>query len=140
MKNSQQIIVDSDAFVALMWEKDNLHSRAKETLAKLRADGVQLITTSSVVDETATVLSHRKGQDLARTFLDEFIKGSNFPVVWIDENMRDQGLNIFKGLTKKGSSVTDCINAALCKHLQLTSIFSFDQVYPKSFDIGLAHS
>ena len=137
MSNGSQIIVDSDAFVGLMWERDDLHQRAKKTFYELRTQKVQLTTTSSVVLETATVLSHRSGQKLAKQFLDDFIGAGEFPVIFISEPMQNEGLDLFRAQSKKGSSVTDCINAAVCKRLNLSQIYSFDKVYPKAFGIKL---
>lgn len=137
VNNEAQIIVDSDAFVGLMWEKDELHARVTKLFTHLQKKHIQLTTTSAVVAETATVLSHRKDQALARKFLDVLIESSSIPVIWIDELVYNEALTLFKKQTKKGTSYTDCVNAVVCRKLELTHIFSFDRAYPSCFGIKL---
>jgi predicted nucleic acid-binding protein len=99
-----------------------------------------LVTTSYVVAETPTVLSHRSGQGLAKAFLDEIIENGNFPVIFIAKDLYEQALDIFKQQIKKGSSVTDCANVAVVRRFNIPTIFSFDKVYPKGFEVELISS
>jgi len=78
--NNIQVLIDSDAFVGLMLERDAHHPQASAIFELLKANNVKVATTSFVVAETATVLSHASGQILARTFLDEVIINAGFPV------------------------------------------------------------
>jgi predicted nucleic acid-binding protein len=87
-----------------------------------------------VVAETATVLSHRSGQALARKFLD-VIERSKLPIVHITEELQKEALKIFKQQSLKGTSVTDCANVTILRRLKIPKIFSFDKVYPKKFGI-----
>lgn len=135
MNDDTPILIDSDAFVGLVMQTDPHHARAKEIYGEIKAQQRRLSTTSAVVAETATVLSHRAGQTLAKTFLGEFIEAGHFPVVYITEALHHDGLEIFKSQSKKGTSVTDCLNVAVCRQLQITHIFSFDQAYPKRFGL-----
>jgi predicted nucleic acid-binding protein len=93
-----------------------------------------------VVAETPTVLSHRSGQGLAKAFLDEIIENGNFPVIFIAKDLYEQALDIFKQQIKKGSSVTDCANVAVVRRFNIPTIFSFDKVYPKGFEVELISS
>jgi len=96
-----------------------------------------LVTNSFVIAETATVLSHRQGQKLARIFLD-IIEAGHLPVIYITEPLYEASLAIFRQQNQRGTSVTDCINVALCRYLNISSIFSFDRVYSNRFDLRLA--
>src|SRR4051794_40787887 len=80
-----QILIDSDAFVGLMLERDAHYAHACAIFDRLKAGNVSAVTMSFVVAETATVLSHASGQALARTFLDDVINKPGFPVIFIDE-------------------------------------------------------
>ena len=95
----------------------------------------RLVTTSMVVAETATVLSHRVGQSLARMFL-EVMRWGNIPVIHIDEALQ-VALDIFSQQAKHGTSVTDCTNVAVMRRLNISGIFGFDQGYLKRFGMGL---
>lgn len=137
MSNATQILVDSDAFVGLLLEKDAHHERCAELFAGIASQQVSIVTTSFVVAETATVLSHRVGQDLARVFLDEVIEQGRFPTVFVTEAMQQQALEIFKMQESRGTSMTDCVNVAIMRQLQISTIFSFDVFYPKRCNIEL---
>lgn len=138
-KNNQfEILVDSDAFVGLMVEFDAHHKRAREVFRRLEEREAHVVTTSFVVAETATVLSNRKGQSLAKTFLNDVIEKGKFPVVFISQDFYKETLKLFKQQTKKGTSVTDCANVIVARKLQIPTIFSFDKVYPQKFGLELA--
>lgn len=137
MRNDIQILIDSDAFVGWLLEGDAHYERAGKIFAQLQQRQMAAATTSTVIAETATVLSHRQGQKLARTFL-EILETGDLPIIYITESFYREGLAIFKEQAKRGTSVTDCINVAVCQHLEIERIFSFDQLYPKRFDLQLA--
>lgn len=133
-----QVLIDSDAFVGLMLARDAHHARASAIFARLQAGNVAAVTTSFVVAETATVLSHASGQALARTFLDEVIDKPGFPVIFIDQALHAHAIAIFRALEQRATSLTDCANVAVIRQFEIPTIFSFDKVYPKLFDIPVA--
>jgi predicted nucleic acid-binding protein len=130
-------LIDSDAFIGWMVEFDAHHKQARRILHRLKEKKWRLVTTSLVVAETATVLSHRSGQALARTFLDEVIEKGNFAVIYITKDLYQQALEIFKQQSKKGTSVTDCANVAVVRRFHISTIFSFDKDYANSFGLML---
>ncbi|MEZ4621171.1 MAG: hypothetical protein R2867_37500 [Caldilineaceae bacterium] len=115
MSNATQVLVDSDAFVGLLLEKDAHHKRCTELFAEIASRQVPLVTTSSVVAETATVLSHRVGQELARVFLEDVIEQGKFPTVFVTGALHQQALEIFKMQEGRGTSMTDCVNVAIMR-------------------------
>jgi predicted nucleic acid-binding protein len=137
MSDDQQILIDSDAFIGLTHKTDALHKQAIVIYKQLKQKQVQFTTTSAVVSEIVTLLSHRQGHLAACKFLETFVDSGQVPVIFVNEPLYQQGLHLFKQQTKKGTSFTDCANAAVCRQLDLTHIFSFDRVYPKSFGIAL---
>lgn len=134
--NDIEVLIDSDAFVGLMLERDVHHARVVKIFDKLKARNLPLATTSFVVAETATVLSHASGQALARMFLDEVIAQSSFPVIFVDESLYNEAVAIFHALDKRGSSLTDCANVAVIKRFAIPKIFSFDKVYHTQFELA----
>src|SRR3990167_10127697 len=83
MKNDYHILIDSDAFVGWMLKGDAHYERAGALFAQIKENRTSVVTTSAVVDETITVLSHRQGQGIARAFLEQVIEQGNFPVILI---------------------------------------------------------
>jgi predicted nucleic acid-binding protein len=137
MSNGTQILVDSDAFVGLLLEKDAHHERSARLFAEVASQGASIVTNSFVVSETATVLSHRVGQEVARLFLDEVIEQGRFPTVFVTEALQQQAIEIFKMQESRGTSMTDCVNVAIMQQLQISTIFSFDTFYSKRCNLKL---
>lgn len=137
MSNGTQILVDSDAFVGLLLEKDAHHERSARLFAEVASQGASIVTNSFVIAETATVLSHRVGQELARIFLDEVIEQGRFPTVFVTEALQQQAIEIFKMQESRGTSMTDCVNVAIMQQLQISTIFSFDTFYSKRCNLKL---
>jgi predicted nucleic acid-binding protein len=132
-----QVLIDSDAFVGLLLARDAHHARSVRIFDRLKARNLPLATTSLVVAETATVLSHASGQPLARTFLDEVIAQAGFPVIFIDEALYGEAVAIFRAQEKRATSLTDCANVAVIQRLAIPQIFSFDKVYRNHFAIPM---
>ena len=130
-----QILADSDAFVGWLYEKDAHHERSVKIFSEIMQKRQSLVTTNYVVSETATVLSHRQGQALARKFLGV---ASKFPVIHLDEKLHQTTLDLFREQSERGTSVVDCSNVAAMKQFQIPMIFSFDQVYQKKFGLQIA--
>jgi len=133
---SNDPLVDSDAFVGRMYPDDIHHQRAKHIFKSLEGQGKLLVTTSLVIGEAATVLSHRKGQSLARSFL-ELIEKARLPVIHVTEDLQEEAISIFKKQDTRGTSATDCANVAVARRFYIPTIFGFDKVYPKSFGLEL---
>lgn len=134
--NNFQILVDSDAFVGQFYAKDPHHANALSVFSQLERNQERIAATSMVVAETATVLSHRSGQDLARKFFSA-IKKSKLPIIHINEELQEQAINIFQNQKKRGTSMTDCANVAVANLFGIATIFSFDKFYAKQFGMKL---
>lgn len=132
-----QVLVDSDAFVGHFFTDDVHHRHSAELFEKFEQSQALLTTTSAVIGETATVLSHRRGQALALHFLN-LLDRSQMPIIHIDEQLHRKAIGLFKHQADRGTSYTDCANVAVVQHYSIPLIFSFDQVYVKRFKLRVA--
>lgn len=130
--NNYQILVDSDAFVAWFKADDIFHDNVKAIFTQIQREHLVTTATSLVVAETATILSNRVSQSLARTFLD-FIE--QLPIIHVSEDIQKDALTLFREQTSRGMSVVDCANVVVMRHLGVPQIFSFDKVYSKKFGL-----
>lgn len=137
MRSKFDVLVDSDAFVGRFYEHDTHHQRATALFEKFQKQRKVLVTTSAVVTETATVLSHREGQHLARIFL-SIIRRSGIPVIHIDEKLYAEALTFFERQEKRGTSFVDCANSVVAKTFAISQIMSFDEVYFKDWKLKQA--
>lgn len=123
-------LVDSAAFVALHYVHDPHHARALQLFEQAKKRKISLVTTSYVVGETATVLSHRQGQDIARRFLEIVRK---IPTIFISEALHQESLLLFHQQDTRGTSVVDCSNVVVMTHFGIPKILSFDGAFTKIF-------
>jgi predicted nucleic acid-binding protein len=136
-EETDTVFVDSDAFVGLRLPDDAHFERATTIFSHIKEQHLPMITSSWVVAETATVLSHHAGQQEAGAFL-RMIKESKFPVVHMTEALEEKAIKIFLEQTKKGTSMVDCGNIAVMGELYIDTIFSFDKVYPNHHGLMVA--
>ena len=122
------VLIDSDAFIAWLRPGDLFNRHAQEVFTKLQKQETPIATTSLVILETATVLSHREGQNVAKQFL-QLVEEYKLPVIHIDEDLQQATLELFKSRTTKGTSMVDCANAVVAKRLGIAQVFSFDHFY-----------
>lgn len=125
-----KVIIDSNVFIAVFLLEDSLHSRATQLVSELKRTGVVFYTINLVLQESATVLSMRKGMTSARTFyasVHDFVDQT----VPFDESVEKESWKIFLSQTKKGTSFIDCAILATARHYCIDKIVSFDRFYPK---------
>lgn len=128
------ILVDSDAFVAINRVADVHHEKAVAINKSLLKVSANLITTNYVLQETTTVLSRKMAQQKAREFLSLFRKDTPMLVIHIDKRLDDEASRIFLKEKRDGTSFVDCSNVAVAKTFNIDTIFSFDKFY---LDYGL---
>jgi len=132
---THSVLVDSDALVGWFYEQDAHHAQALAIFERIRKQRLSTLLHSLVVTETATVLSHRQGQVLARQFL---TFAAQLPVIHITDDLQQETLKRFASLEKRGSSVVDCANVVVMRRFNIPLIFAFDEVYRKHFKLTVA--
>jgi predicted nucleic acid-binding protein len=122
------ILVDSDAFIGLLVEKDAHHARVHHLFERFAQKNIQI--SNYVLLETATWLSGQVSQERAKTFL-AFIRESEFPVLFVDSTLQREIEMLFLAQAAKGTSMVDCGNVVLARHFGIAHIFSFDRFYKR---------
>jgi predicted nucleic acid-binding protein len=121
------VLIDSDAFVGWIFPNDVHHKRVLTLFKRIKKQGYRPVTTSWVVQETATVLSRRSGQGDAKKFLD--IMTSDFPVIHITELLERDTATYFCAQEGPNISMVDCSNVVVMHEFNITHIASFDKFY-----------
>jgi len=131
----KKIVVDSDFLVALYRQDDASHERATKLFGKVGQDEPELVIINLVIQETATVLSHRIGAAAARKFYEQ-IRSLADIVIFVDEQLEEQSWQVFLKQSKKGTSFVDCANLAAIAFYNLEGILSFDTFYPRKLRLS----
>ena len=133
ISNTLNILVDSDALVALAKTDDPNHKKALFISETLQKKGCAWYISPFTIGEVITVISHKVNQAAAKEILKELRKQNL--TVW---TLKDEHLqlvdNWFLKQDKKGTSYFDCYNMALLERYRkdFNAIFSFDSVYKRN--------
>jgi|SRR3989339_561710 len=125
-----RLLVDSDFLFGLFVPDDAHHQRAKKIWGKLIKQKHDFFVLNITIQETATVLSHKRGQLVAIALIDKLPELA-LRKIDIDIDLEKEGWKIFKSQTKKGTSFVDCANLAASAEFGIDEILSFDKFYPK---------
>jgi len=124
------ILTDSDWLVGLLRIGDPHHKKAKLIFDFADSNKAELFALNLVIQETATVLSHRTGMKAVRLFWEKLPK-LGLTIIQVDKNLELEAWKIFLKQTKKGTSYVDCANWAAYKVTKLDGIISFDKFYKR---------
>jgi uncharacterized protein len=103
------------------------HTAARRFLSRVSTGkhGVP-VTTDYVLDETLTLLRSRRGLSAAREFISKIRESSSVSIFWVDKNLFEKALEIFRKSEGKSWSFTDCTSFALMNELSIGDAFAFD--------------
>lgn len=124
-----KVLIDSDFLVGLFRVGDPHHEVAITLLKQYKNGSSTFHVLNLVLQEAATVLSHRVGMKAVRLFHAKYPK-LGFSIIDMDKQIELVAWEIFLQQTKKGCSFVDCANLASCRHYVMDKIFSFDRFYP----------
>lgn len=126
----RKIVLDSNVLVALYKLDDSTHQQAKEITRRLHEQGDTFVALNLIVQESATVISMKVGQEEAKGFYQKRERVIDREIA-LDDVLEDQAWKIFLRQLKKGTSFIDCANLAFIEKYKLDGILSFDKFYPK---------
>jgi|SRR3989344_1780125 len=129
--NRPQILIDTDAIIALTVETDSNHKKAIRIQKKLGNKKTDIKVINLVLHEVITVLSYKISQKEAIKFLNR-IRENPPKVIFIDEKLEELAYWEFLNQNKKGTSFIDCANMTVMKNFNITKIFSFDKIYKRN--------
>lgn len=132
----RKIALDSNVLVALYKLDDSTHQKAKEITRRLHDQGDTFLVLNLVVQETATVISIKVGQEEAKDFYRKRDRIIDQEIV-LDSDLEELAWNIFVKQAKKGTSFVDCANLAVIEKYKLDGILTFDEFYPKEIRVGV---
>ena len=94
MRMISKIFVDTNVHVALLDINDSTHTKALEISKLLDRQGSKLYTSSDVIGEALTVISHKLGKKLALEFLSDYRK-SNIQEIFINDDLHNLARKFF---------------------------------------------
>lgn len=126
MSALRAVFVDTGAWVALRYGRDQHHARARALLRRLQADGVGLVTTEWVLAETVTLLKARGAVDHALALGEALQAGHLGHVVDSTPERRRRAWELFVRYRDRRVGWVDCASFAVMEELGLAQFFGFD--------------
>lgn len=126
----KSVVVDTGAWIALLSRADRHAAAATERYQALSAEGVRLVTTNYVVDETATRLRYGASLDAAlayRRMLDDTVKQRRLRIAWVDETTEREAWRLLEQYRDVTLSLTDATTAVTARRARIGEIFGFDR-------------
>jgi hypothetical protein len=121
------IFVDTSAWYALEVEDDVNHEAACKFLSIIASGKYGIsVTTDYILDETITLLWSRRSPSSASAFINKIMKSKSVRVFWVEDDLFEKALDMFKRSDGKSWSFTDCTSFALIKDLSIPNAFTFD--------------
>ncbi len=120
-----QVFVDTSAILALLNPKDEVHPQARRSFDGLRAGRAGLVTTSYVLVEIYALLGRRMGLGAVRACRGDL--APLFEVVWVDESIHEEALDLLLDRQERGLSLVDAASFVVMRRLRLDRAFAFDR-------------
>ncbi|MEW6619996.1 MAG: PIN domain-containing protein [bacterium] len=127
------IFVDTGAWIALTDSNDHYHKEANRLYNRLKQQRAYLLTTDYVLDETVTRLRYDSSHHIAIRFLDIITLTSKtgiLRVVYIDHDLFQESIAVFRQYESTLLSLTDCANFVVCQRYNIHDAFGFDRHFP----------
>jgi predicted nucleic acid-binding protein len=126
------VFVDTGAWVALRYGRDQYHARARTLLRRIQAERLGLVTTEWVLAETVTLLKARGAVDHALA-LGEAIQGGRLGhLVESSPERRRRAWELFVRYRKRRAGWVDCASFAVMDELGLARFFGFDDDFARA--------
>jgi predicted nucleic acid-binding protein len=121
------LFVDSGFWIALEADDDQHHADAVACWTRLAGQHPLLVTTTYVLDETATFFS-RRGRHAKAVQLGDYLLGSSsVEVVHEDPDLFRDAWALFASRDDQRYSLTDCVSFVVMQQRGLTQVLGFDR-------------
>lgn len=124
---ARSVFVDTSAWYALIDRREESHRTTSGLVRRLVADGVRLVSTDYVLDESYTLARARSGTEAALALLDMIEGTSALDIEWIGSERFDRAVALFRRYHDQTVSFTDCTSFAVMRERGLTDALTWDQ-------------
>ncbi len=120
-----KVYVDTSALVALLIENDHANRVARHALRQLATEGVDLITSSFVVQETSSLLQTQFGLAPVRVLHEQLLP--KVSVVWVDHDGYLRAISTLLAANRRRVSLTDWCGFDIMRARSIKRAFAFDR-------------
>jgi predicted nucleic acid-binding protein len=126
------VFVDTGAWVALRYRRDQYHERARKLAERLHRDRLGLVTTEWVLAEAVTLLKARGAVDHALALGEAILSGRLGHLVESTAERRGRAWELFVRYRGRRVGWVDCASFAVMEELGLRRFFGFDDDFVRA--------
>jgi uncharacterized protein len=123
---SQSVFVDASAWVAVTNRKDRNHREAVQIFRRFLGSSTRLVATTWTAYEALTIVKSRLGFSQAERLWARIRSRSVVDLVWIDEEIERDALELFWRYEDKKWGVVDCSSLLVMKAVECRQAFAYD--------------
>jgi len=123
---SNEIFVDSGAWIAISDKRDQYHAIAKQRYAKVIQTYRLLVTTNLVVAEAYVLIRRHGGFVVAMNFLKMVNQSNRLLKIYANATLEQSAETILRQYTDQDFSYVDAVSFALMTHRNIETAFTFD--------------
>jgi uncharacterized protein len=128
----RMVLVDTAAWIALVNTRDELHSRAEQTMLSCARITANLVTSEFVLIEVANSLCTVSWRDKAIKLIDGLRALPNLRIIPADTSLLSEGWVLYSSRLDKEWSLTDCISLAIMQKQQIDAAFTSDHHFEQA--------
>ena len=132
MSALRAVFVDTGAWVALRYRRDQYHGRAHKLAERLEHERLGLVTTEWVLGEAVTLLKARGAVDDALALGDSIQGGRLGHLVESTGERRARAWELFVRYKDRRAGWVDCASFAVMEELGLRRFFGFDDDFVRA--------
>lgn len=132
MSALRAVFVDTSAWVALRYGRDQQHGRARGLLRRLQTDAIGLVTTEWVLGEAVTLLKARGAVDHALALGEALQAGRLGHMIESTPERRRRAWDLFVRYRDRRVGWVDCASFAVMEELGLAQYFGFDEDFTRA--------
>lgn len=124
---ARSVFVDTSAWYALIDRRDQDHDRTAELVSGFVRNGVRLVSTDYVLDESYTLARARSGTEAALRLMDLVEQTSALDLEWIGSERFGRAERLFRRYDDQPFSFTDCTSFVVMEERELTEAITRDE-------------
>ncbi|HSB00034.1 MAG TPA: PIN domain-containing protein [Anaerolineales bacterium] len=118
------VYIDTSAFYAILYQKDENYTAASKIWADLVTRGDDLVSNNYVLVETIALLQRRLGLEAVKAFQEDIVP--ILSIDWISETKHQTAIQGLFIAGRRYLSLVDCTSFETMRRLGIHSAFAFD--------------
>ncbi len=130
VRRRRKVFVDTEGWYSLSWDEDSHHEACTRYYQQLVHEGVELLTSDYVLDETITRLRYDFSHVAAMAFweqVEQAQRQGSLSIMQVNSRVWAAAINIFRRYEDQDFSFTDCTSFVFAEEEGVDEVFTLDR-------------